>query len=101
MWIIVTKLIDLVLLLQDKHLILLPHHDSHPFPPSLKGSVFGVLMLFVILGNFLVYLISRCSKMEKLVLKRVPNVFDLVFLLHYRQLIFLAQHDSQPFPPSI
>ena len=34
-------------------------------------------------------------------LKRVPNVVDLVFLLHYRQLIFLAQHDCQPFPPSM
>ena len=49
---IVTNLIHLVLLVQDKHLILLAQHDCHPIPPSFKSSAFGVLMLFVLLGNF-------------------------------------------------
>ena len=48
----VTHLVDLVLLLQDKHLVLLPQHDYQPFPPSVKSSAFGVLTLLVILGNF-------------------------------------------------
>ena len=48
----VTNLIDLVLQLQDKHLILLPLHDCQPFPHTMKSSAFGVLMFFVILGNF-------------------------------------------------
>ena len=43
----------------------------------------------------------RSPKIEKLVLKIVPNVVDLVFLPHYRHLIFLAQHDCRPFPPSM
>ena len=48
----VTNLVDLVLLLQDEHLILLPQHYSQPFPPGMKSSAFGVLTLLVILGNF-------------------------------------------------
>ena len=60
----VTNLVDLFLLLQDEHLILLPQHDCQPFPPSLKSSAFGVLMPFVLSGNFLVYLSTRCPKME-------------------------------------
>ena len=63
----VTNGVDLVLLLQEKHLILLAQHDSQPFPPSMKSSAFGVLMLFVILGNycnFLVHLSTRSPKMK-------------------------------------
>ena len=48
----VTNLVDLVFLLQGKHFILVGQHDSQPFPPSMKSSDFGVLVLFVILGNF-------------------------------------------------
>ena len=53
----VTNLVDLVLLLQDKHLILLAQHDCQPFPPSMKCSAFGLLTLFVILGNFCIFLV--------------------------------------------
>ena len=48
----VTNLVDLVFLLQEKHLILVAHHDCQPFPPSMKSSDFGVFTLFVILDNF-------------------------------------------------
>ena len=34
-------------------------------------------------------------------LKTVTNLVDLVLLLHSRPLILLAQHDCQPFPPSM
>ena len=59
----VTNLVDLVFLLQKKHLILVAQHGCQPFPPNMKSSDFSVLTLFVILGNFcdfLVYL-STCS----------------------------------------
>ena len=61
----VTNLVDSVLLLEDKHLILLPQHDCEPFQPSMKSSAFGVLTLFVILGNYcnlLVYLSTSSPK---------------------------------------
>ena len=58
----VTSLVDLVLLLQDKHLILLSQHDSQPFPPSMKSSAFGVSTLSVILFNILVYLSKRSPR---------------------------------------
>ena len=64
---IVTNLVDLVFVLKERHLILLPQHDCQPFRPSLKSSAFGVLTLFVILSNFcnfLVYLTTRSPKME-------------------------------------
>ena len=48
----VTNLVDLVFLLQGKHLILLAQHDCQQFPPSTKSSDFGVLTLFVMLGHF-------------------------------------------------
>ena len=48
----VTNLVDLVFLLQEKHLILVTEHDCQPFTPSMKSSAFGVLTLFVMLGNF-------------------------------------------------
>ena len=63
----VTNLVDLVLLLQDKHLILLAQHDYQPFSPSMKSGSFGVPTLFVILGNFcnfLVYLRMHSPRME-------------------------------------
>ena len=99
----VTNLVDVVFILHYRDLILLPQHDCQPFPPSMKCNAFGVLTIFVILGNFcnfFLYLSTRSPKMESLVLKRVTNLVHLVFLLHYRHLILLAQHDSQPFPPS-
>ena len=63
----VTNLVDLLLPLQDKHLILLPQHDSQPFLPRMKSSSFGVVMLIVILGNFCnfsVYLSTRSPKID-------------------------------------
>ena len=51
----VTDLVDLLLLVEDKQLMLLPQHDCHPFPPCLKSSAFGVLTLFVILSNFFIF----------------------------------------------
>ena len=63
----VTNLVDLVFLLHYRHLILLAQHDCKPFPPSRKCCAFGLLTLFVILGNFcnfLVYL-STCSPKMK------------------------------------
>ena len=45
----VTNLVDLVFLLQEKHLILVAQHDCQPFPPSMKSSDFGVLTLLIIL----------------------------------------------------
>ena len=54
----VTNVVDLVLLLQDKHLILLPQHDCQLLPPSIKSSSFGILTLCVILGNFCNFLVS-------------------------------------------
>ena len=48
----VTNVVDLVFLLQEKHLILVAQNDCQPFPPSMKSSAFGVFTLFVILGNF-------------------------------------------------
>ena len=39
--------------------------------------------------------------MESLVLKGVTNLLDVVFILHYRDLILLPQHDYQPFQPSM
>ena len=100
----VTNLVDLVFLLHYRCLIFLAQHHCQPFPPSMKCNAFGVLTLFVILGNFcnfLLYLSTRCPKMESLVLKRVTNLVHLAFLLHYIHLIFLAQHDCQPFPPNM
>ena len=65
MWEKVTNLVDLVLLLQDKHLILVAQHDSQPFPPSMKSSDFGVLTLFVMFGNFCdFFIIFMQSQME-------------------------------------
>ena len=58
----VTNLVDLVVLLQGKHLILLPHHACHPLPPSMKNSAFCVSTLFVILHNILVYLSTRSPR---------------------------------------
>ena len=58
----VRNLVDLVLLLLDKHLILLPQHDCQPFPPSMKNSAFAVSTLSVILGNILVYLRKRSPR---------------------------------------
>ena len=60
----VTNLVDFALLLQEKHLILLPQHDSQPFPPSMKSSAFGVLTVFLILGNIFEYFSTRSPKME-------------------------------------
>ena len=48
----ITNLVDLDFVLQEKHLILVAQNDCQPLPPSIKSSSFGVLMLFVILGNF-------------------------------------------------
>ena len=48
----VPNLVDLVFLLQEKHLILVAENDCQLFPPSMKSSAFGVLMLFVVFGNF-------------------------------------------------
>ena len=62
-----TNLVDLVLLLQEKHLILVAQHDCQPFPPSMKSSDFGVLMLlssWIIFVIFLVYLSTCGPKME-------------------------------------
>ena len=100
----VTNLVDLVLLLQDTHLILLPQHDCQPFPPSMKSSAFGVLMLLVILGNFCNFfcILQHVQPQGGVIsVERAKNFVDLVFLLHYRHLILLAQHDCQPFPPSM
>ena len=100
----VTNVVDLVFLLQGKHLILLAQHDCQPFPPSMKSSAFGVLTLYVILGNFcnfLVYLRMHSPRIEQLVLTRITDSVDLVFLLQDKHLILLAQHDCQPFPPSM
>ena len=36
-----TNLVDLVFLLQEKHLILLAQHDWLPFPPGMKGVLLG------------------------------------------------------------
>ena len=63
----VTNFVDFVFLLQYRHLIFLAQHDCQPFPPRMKSNAFGVLTLFVILGNFcnfLVYLSTRCPKMK-------------------------------------
>ena len=62
-----TNLVYLVFLLHDRHLILLAQHDGEPFPPSRKCSAFGLLTLFVILGNFCNFLIyvSTCSPKMK------------------------------------
>ena len=63
----VTNLVDLVFLLKERHLILLPQHDCQPFPPRMKCNAFGVLTFFVILGNFcnfLVYFSMRSPKMK-------------------------------------
>ena len=63
----VTNLVGLVLLLQEKHSILLAQHDCQPFSPSMKSGSFGVLTLFVIFGNFcnfLVYLRLRSPRIE-------------------------------------
>ena len=100
----VTNLVDLVFLLKERHLILLPQHDCQPFPPRMKCNAFGVLTLFVILGNFcnfLVCLRMRSPGIEQLVLKAIRHSVDLVFLLQDKHLILLAQHDCQPFPPSM
>ena len=47
-----TNLVDLVFLLQEKHLILVAQHDCQPCPPSMKSSDFGVLTVFVTADNF-------------------------------------------------
>ena len=52
----VTNLVDLVFLLQEKHLILVAQHDFQPFPPSMKSSDFGVLTLlssWIIFGTLI------------------------------------------------
>ena len=48
----ISKSLHLIVVLQQEHVILLAHYDCQPFPPSMKSSPFGVLTLFVILGNF-------------------------------------------------
>ena len=95
-------MVDLVFLLQGKHLILLAQNDCQPFPPGMKSSAFGVLTLYVILGNFCnfwVYLRMHSPRIEQLVLTRITDSVDLVFLLQDKHLILLPQHDCQPFPP--
>ena len=56
-------LVDLVFLLQEKRLILVAQHDCQPLPTGMKSSAFGVLALFVILGNYCDFFIifSTCS----------------------------------------
>ena len=63
----ITSSPHLVPVVQDKHLILLAQHSCSEFPPSVKSSPLGVLMLFVIMGNFViffVYLNKCCAKIE-------------------------------------
>ena len=63
----VTNLLDLVFLLQKKHLILVAQHHCQPFPTSMKSSVFGFLTLlssWTIFVIFLVYLSTCGPKME-------------------------------------
>ena len=50
----VTNLVDLVFLLQEKHLILVAQHHCQPFPPSMKSSDFGVLTL---LSSWIIFVI--------------------------------------------
>ena len=62
-----TNLVDLIFLLQEKHLILVEQHDCHPFPPSRKSSDFGVFTLlssWIIFVIFLVYFSTCCPKRE-------------------------------------
>ena len=40
-------------------------------------------------------------RIEQLVLTRITDSVDLVFLLQDKRLILLAQHDCQPLPPSM
>ena len=93
--------LHLVHLLQQEHVIFLAQRDCQPFPPGVKCSAFGVFMLFCDCGlfnDFLVYLSKFCPKMEELLLEKVTNLVDLVFLLQEKHLILVAEHDCQPFP---
>ena len=104
MWERVTNLVDLVFLLQEKHLILVARHDSQLLPPSMKSSDFGVLMFlssWVIFVIFLGNLSTSSPKMEFLLLRRVTNLVHSVLLLEDKHLILLPQHDCQPFQPSM
>ena len=50
----VKNLVDLVSLLQDKHLILVAQHDCQPFPPSMKV----VLLVFqCFLSSWVIFVI--------------------------------------------
>ena len=63
----ITNLVDLVFLLQEKHLILVAQHHCQPFPPSMKSSDFGVLTLlssWIIFVIFLVYFSTCGPKMK-------------------------------------
>ena len=51
----IANLLDLVLVLQYKHLILLAQHQFQPFPPLVTTSAFDVLTLFVRLGSFVIF----------------------------------------------
>ena len=101
----VTNLVDLVFLLQEKHLIFVAQHDCQPFPPSMKSSDFGVLTLFVILDNFvdlfgiLEYLRSQDGVIG------VDNCYKVNCFsptaTGKKHLILLPQHDCQLLPPSL
>ena len=100
----VTNLVHLVSLLHYRHLILLAQHDSQPFPPSMKCSAFGLLMLFVIFGNFCNFFgIFEHLQSQDLVIsvEKGYKLVDLLLLLEDKHLILLPQHDCQPFPPSL
>ena len=97
----VTNLVDLVFLLHYRNLILLAQHDFHPFPPSVESSAFGLFRWFVNMGNFVIFGVFEQALSKDGVFIMDTNLVDLVFLLQEKHLILLAQHDWQPFPPSM
>ena len=90
----IANLLDLVLLLQYKHLILLAQHQIQPFPPLVTTSTFDVLTLFGRLGIFVIFVLQ-------LLLKTIINSLHLFLVLQCKDLIMLVDHDSQLFPPSM